>query len=140
MRCSIVRSIRGGESKGGKSIDNGLDERGGEWLIHSFDWDSGEVRHADEDGGVRGIHIGAFGEREDELNNDGMARAVGMATNRDNGQRRVTVDLLVSYYQQLFDREFVVALTTRMEQTDSLRPLTRPVSLIEAMTSMRCQR
>ena len=87
MRCSNVRSIRGGESNGGKRIDSGLDERGGEWLIHSLDWDSGEMRHADDEGGVRGIHIGAFGDSDDEVNNDGMARAVGMAS---NGQRLAT--------------------------------------------------
>lgn len=83
---SIVRSTRadggGGGSNGGKSIDNGLEESGGDVLIHPFDCDSGDRRQLTDEGGVNGIHIGASGERDDELINNGIGRFVERATNR----------------------------------------------------------
>ena len=82
---SVARSTctGGGGSSGGKSIDKGLDESGGDVLIHPFDCDSGDNRQvAADEGGVNGIHIGASGDRDDELINNGIGRFVERAANR----------------------------------------------------------
>ncbi len=74
---SVDRSIRSGGSNGGKSIDNGLDERGGDVFIHPFNCGSGDKRQAvEDDGGVNGIHIGASGDNDDEVNNNDVGRLV----------------------------------------------------------------
>jgi len=73
-----ARVCAGGRSNGGKSVDNGLDERGGDVLVTPFDWISGDKRQfvvVVVDGGVRGIHMGASGDKDDDgLANNGIGR------------------------------------------------------------------
>ncbi len=77
---SVDRSTRSGGSNGGKSIDNGLDERGGDVFIHPFDCGSGDKRQpVEDDGGVNGIHIGASGDKDDEVTINGIGRFVDRA-------------------------------------------------------------
>jgi hypothetical protein len=69
---SADHSLRdGGGSNGGKSIDNGLDDKGGDVFIQPFDCGSGDKRHAFDEGGVNGIHIGASADKDDEVVNNG---------------------------------------------------------------------
>jgi hypothetical protein len=77
---SIDRPTRDGASNGGNSIDSGLDERGGDVLIHPFDCGSGDERQAvDDDGGVNGTHIGASGDNDDEVINNDVGRLMDRA-------------------------------------------------------------
>ena len=77
---SIDHSTCGGvESNGGKSINNGLDDNGGEVFVNSFDCDSGDKRHAVDEGGVNGVHIGTSGDKDDEVTNNGIGRFVESA-------------------------------------------------------------
>ncbi len=76
---SVDHSTRGDGSNGGKSIDNGLDERVGDVFVHPFDCGSGDRRHAVDEGGVNGIHIGASGDNDDEVANNGNGRFVERA-------------------------------------------------------------
>jgi len=78
---SVDHSTRGGGSNGGKSIDNGLDDKGGDVFIHPFDCGSGDKRQAVDEGGVNGIHIGASGDKDDEVANNGIGRFVEIARN-----------------------------------------------------------
>lgn len=81
---SADHSTRGGGSNGGKSIDNGLDDVGGEAFIHPFDDGSGDKRQAVDEGGVTGIHIGASGDNDDEVVNNGTGRFAEIAINIGN--------------------------------------------------------
>ena len=76
---SLTRSIRGGGSSGGKSIDNGLDDNGGEVLTHPLGCGSGDKRHVFEEGGVNGIHVGASGDKDEDVVNNGNGRFVERA-------------------------------------------------------------
>ncbi len=76
---SVDHSTRGGGSNGGKSIDNGLDDKGGVVFIHPFDCGSGDKRQAVDEGGVNGIHIGASGDKDDEVANNGIGWFVEIA-------------------------------------------------------------
>ena len=51
-------------TNGGKSMDNGLDDRGGEWLFQAVFCESGESGQMVDEGGVTGIQSGASGERD----------------------------------------------------------------------------
>ena len=77
-----TRDCGGGGSKGGKSIDNGLEDKVGDVLIHPFDCGSGDKRHVVDDGGVTGIHIGASGDKDDEGSNNGTGRLAERARNK----------------------------------------------------------
>lgn len=69
---SIDHPTRGGRSNGGKSIDNGLDDKGGDVFIHPLDCGSGDKRQlVVDEGGVNGVHIGASGDKDDEVANNG---------------------------------------------------------------------
>lgn len=71
----------GGGSNGGNNIDNGLEESVGDVLIHPFDGGSGDKRQVTDEGGVNGTHIGASGDRDDELIINDTGRFVERATN-----------------------------------------------------------
>lgn len=79
---SVDRSTRGGGSNGGNNIDNGLEESGGDVLIHPFDDGSGDKRQVVDEGGVNGTHNGASGDNDDEPINNDIGRLVERARNR----------------------------------------------------------
>ncbi len=125
---SVDRSIRSGGSNGGKSIDNGLDERGGDVFIHPFNCGSGDKRQAvEDDGGVNGIHIGASGDNDDEVNNNDVGRLVDRA-------RKIIIQMyedfsfkVDTHIERLFEQVWVVVLIITMELYDSWRRPKRPV-------------
>ena len=126
---SADRSARSGASSGGKSIDSGLDERGGDVLIHPLDWDSGDRHQAAElDGGVNGIHIGASGDNDEEVTNNDVGRLIDRA-------EKISIDMHedVSYkvdthIERLFEQVWVAVLIIMMELYDSWRRPKRPCS------------
>jgi hypothetical protein len=80
---SIDHSTCGGGSNGGKSIDNGLDDIGGDVFIHPFDCGSGDKRQTVDEGGVSGVHIGASGDKDEEVANNGTGRLLESAMNKE---------------------------------------------------------
>jgi hypothetical protein len=78
---SVDHSTRGGGSNGGKSIDNGLDDKDGDVFIQPFDCGSGDKRQAVDEGGVNGIHIGASADKDDEAVINDIGRFIERATN-----------------------------------------------------------
>ena len=119
------RSTRdGGGSNGGNNIDNGLEESGGDVLIHPFGVDSGDKRQVADEGGVNGTHIGASGDNDDELINNGIGRFVERARNRINDLS--CREKQKTYIQKLSEQALVVVSIRAMELSGSWRQPKRP--------------
>lgn len=76
-------STRGDWTNGGNRVDNGLDEGVGDALIHIFDCSSGDNCQLFDEGGVNGIHIGASGDKDDEVDINDVGRFVESTMNYD---------------------------------------------------------
>ncbi len=108
-------------------MDNGLDDKGGDAFIHPFDSGSGDKRQAVDEGGVIGVHIGASGDKDDEVVNNGIGRFVERAKIiikyiDDDVFLKMNTDI-----ERLIEPVFVVVLIITMELYDSWRQPKRPI-------------
>ena len=136
-----MEPTQGDGTNGGKSMDSGLDDRGGEWLFQAVFCESGESGQMVDEGGVTGIQSGASGERDvaEDFVFTGIERLEDKARHREI-QVVCFFEETRTYLEKQFERALREEMIVAWKQNDSSPLPKRPAFTEQRSDQWRIRR